>query len=109
MITIQDLSSIIDNNILEDLFIQRYELISSLSIKDKENLKPCYDKRAQTREKLNISIDNLPDCLKEAKEQIKENIENHIETSREADAYFEEKLYKAGVIDGINLILKSRG
>jgi len=33
-------------------------------------------------------------------------VENHIETSNEVAAYFNEKLYKSGVIDGISLMLE---
>ncbi|MCL2859620.1 MAG: hypothetical protein FWF46_03440 [Oscillospiraceae bacterium] len=108
MITITDLSSVIDNNILQDLFIQRNDTISSVSKEDKKNLKVLHNKQLQTREKLEISLDNLPNGFKETKKQITECVENHIETSKEVDAYFSEKLYKSGVLDGLALMLESK-
>lgn len=107
MITIKDLSSVIDNDVLQDLFIQRNETISNMSKEDKENLKTLYDKCSQTRKRLTISLENLPNCFSESKKQVVKCVENHIESSAEVTSYFDEKLYKSGVIDGILLIIES--
>ena len=105
MITIQDLSSVIENDVLQDLFIQRNETISNASNEDKKNLKHLYNKQSQTKKELTTSLDNLPSCFSASKMQVEKCVENHIESSSDVNAYFDEKLYKSGVVDGISLIL----
>ncbi|MDR0978898.1 MAG: hypothetical protein LBL91_03035 [Lachnospiraceae bacterium] len=107
MVTIKDLSSVIDNNVLQDLFIQRNEIISNVSLEDKKNLKTLHDNQKQTLKQLTISLDNLPNCFQESKKQIVKCVENHIESSAEVSGYFDEKLYKSGVLDGISLAIES--
>ena len=108
MITIEDLSSVINSDVLNDLFIQRNEeIISSVSKEDEKNLKIIYEKKKQSRQKLTNSFNTLLNCSAEDKKQLFDNIENHIEISSELSAYFDEKLYKSGVLDGLALHLKS--
>jgi len=107
MVTLKDLSSVINNDVLQDLFIQRNETIAFVSVEDKKNLKVLYDNQKQTRQALANSLDNLPDCFSACKEQIIECVDNHIDASGEVTGYFDEKLYKSGVVDGMALLLES--
>jgi hypothetical protein len=81
MITREDLSSVIDNNVLQDLFVQRNETISNMSAKDKKNLKGLYLKQDQTKEELETSLNNLPNCFEKCKKQVIKCVDNHIESS----------------------------
>lgn len=107
MITMEDLCSVINNNVLHDLFQGREDVLQHLSQEDKRNIELLYEKRKETRKKLTNSLDNIPICFEKCKEQIMECVENHIESAGNINAYFDEKLYKTGIIDGITFILES--
>ena len=107
MIKIEDLSSVLDNDVLQDLFIQRNETISNASREDKKNLKGLYNNQSEAKKKLGISLENLPNCFVASKRQVIGCVENYIESSAEVTSYFDEKLYKSGVVDGISLMLES--
>ena len=106
MVTIEDLSNVINNDVLHDLFIQRNEeVISHVSKEDAKNLELLYAKQKQSRQ---ILSDSLSNYSLDNKEQIIKNVENHIEISAEVNGYFDEKLYKSGVIDGLALVLDNK-
>lgn len=60
-------------------------------------------KRKELRNNLDIVLNSLPDIFAETKKQIGTFIESHIECDTVITSYFDEKLYKSGVLDGIKL------
>jgi hypothetical protein len=107
MITIEDLSNIIDNNSLQELFNSRNTyFFSQISAKDKKNIKAINIKKNKSREKLECSLNNIPSSLSETRKIIDENLENYIENVNIVNSYFDEKIYKTGVLDGIFLMME---
>ena len=108
MVTIEDLSNIIENDVLHELYMARDLTLADITEKDKNNLEELNKKvQSEYQELLNI-FGNIPEIFEILLQDIKTKIENHVDNNVQLSAYFDEKLYKCGVIDGINLILESR-
>ena len=108
MVTIEDLTSIIDNNVLHELYTARDLTLSDVTEKDKENLEKLYEKEKVEHKELLSIIKNVPGISVELLEKIERKIEEHVDNNAQITAYFDEKLFKCGVIDGITLMLESK-
>lgn len=104
MITLKTLESYITDDILDELFFEREDKIYDLEEIEKQ--KEIFTNDKQCNEKLQIALNNLPDCLEEVSKGIKESVAKKVQAQNEILAYFYEKFYKVGFCDGMSLILK---
>jgi len=107
MVTINDLSSIIDNDVLHELYTARDLTLSDVTEEDKKNLEKLYEKEKVEHKQLLSTIKSIPNISAKLLENIERRIENHVDNNAQITAYFDEKLFKCGVIDGITLMLES--
>lgn len=91
-------------SIIEYLYEAREEKLSILTKLDKSNMKDLINTRKIGYEEILKVIEELPECNKEA---IKEKIDEQIENINYINSYNNQKFYKCGVIDGVNLIIES--
>lgn len=107
MVTIKDLSNIIDNNVLHELYTARDLTLADVTENDQKNLKELSEKEQKEYKELISLIKNIPTLSAELLQNIERRIENHVDNNAQISAYYDEKLYKCGVIDGIILMLES--
>ena len=81
--------------------------LSDVTEQDKEKLEKIYEKEKTEHEDLLSTIKNIPNLSAELLNTIERKIEKHVDNNAQISAYFDEKLFKCGVIDGIILMLES--
>lgn len=106
MIKIKDLSDVVNDDVLEDIYQTRYEKVLTLSDVDKKLLEQLYKKRRGVINNLETLLNSLPDMFEETRKQINDFIESHTECNTIISSYFDEKLYKSGLLDGMKLALE---
>lgn len=91
-----------ENDLLDRIFRAREEEI----YKFKKEERKLLAKKSQDYKKVYIAIENIPDSFVEIIKGVKTSIENYIETLNEIQGIENEKFYKAGFSDAVNLITK---
>lgn len=104
MTEIKELDYIVNNSILNKIFESREEDLCSLSEKDKKSLKEILSKSKSFKDVLS-AIDNIPECFIETRKLITDAVEEHVDKINLEKAYENEKFYKCGFVDGVNLII----
>lgn len=99
-----DLKNILDDDILDVIYMGRVEDLSIIAKKDKENLKDLLKKRKNSYEQIEIAINNIPNAFTETRKMIIESIESYLEIVNIVGSYENETFYKCGFRDGINII-----
>ena len=94
MVTLNDLSNIIDNNVLHELYLARDLRLADITENDKRNLKELQDKEKKDYEVLISTIKSFEGMSKEDLRKIEDLIETHVDNNAQISAYFDEKLYK---------------
>ena len=94
MVTINDLSNIIDTDVLHELYTARDLTLSEMTEEDKRNIKKLNSKEKIEYENLLSIIKNIPNVSDDLLNSIKEKIESHVDNNAKISAYFDEKLYK---------------
>ena len=90
------------NNLLNELFGTREDSIYNFT----DNERKLLSKKSKDYSNIYIAIDNIPDGFVETINGIKTSIENYIETLNEIQGIENEKFYKEGFSDAIQLILE---
>ena len=90
------------NNLLNELFRTREDSIYNFT----DNERKLLSKKSKDYSNIYIAIDNIPDGFIETINGIKTSIENYIETLNEMQGFENEKFYKEGFSDAIQLILE---
>ena len=108
IVTLKDLSNVINNDVLHELYMARDLTLSDVTNEDKKNLELLYKKEKQEHNELLSTIKKIPNMSTELLKIIENKIEKHVDNNTQIIAYFDEKLFKCGVIDGIILMLESK-
>lgn len=93
-------------NMLDVIYKAREDDLGNLTEQDKKNIKKINDKINQKYLEYKNTLDNIPKGLKVTKREIIDKFNEYKETLVEREGYFNEKYYKEGLKDGINLISK---
>ena len=96
---------LLSDDIVSELFHKREDSISNRTLEEREQIKQLLNKNNKDYENILIAIDNVPEVFVETKKLIKKNVDTKLETLNEISAYDNEKFYKIGFYDGINLII----
>lgn len=112
MINKKDLDEVTNDSILNIIFMNKVNAISSLSKLDKQNIAHLIETRNKSYRDIQNAIENVPPCFSITRENIREKVDKHVNSIQELQYYFNEKFYKTGFIDGYKFlleILKSEG
>ena len=96
---------LLSDDIVSELFHEREDKIYNRTIEEKKQLKQLLNKNNEDYENILIAINNVPKAFIETRELLKQNIDTEIETLNRINGYDNEKFYKIGFCDGINLII----
>lgn len=92
-----------ESNVLNDLFVSREENICAITECDKKRIKEL-TKNNDTYQMLLDKLDELSnDDI--AKAKVKDSLESYIDKVNIIGSYENEKFYKIGFADGINLLI----
>lgn len=92
-----------ESNVLNDLFVSREENICAITEIDKKRIKEL-TKNNDTYQMLLDKLDELSnDDI--AKAKVKDSLESYIDKVNIIGSYENEKFYKIGFADGINLLM----
>lgn len=94
MVTINDLSTIIDNDVLHELYTARDLTLADVTENDTRNLKALSEKEQREYKDLILTIKDIPNVSTELLITLKTKIENHVDNNAQITAYYDEKLYK---------------
>jgi len=89
------------NNLLSKIYENREEEIYMY----KENERNMLEKKSKAYENIYTAINNVPNAFRETKAGIETSIETYLETLNELQGMENEKFYKEGFSDAINLIM----
>lgn len=104
MSKIAELEDYISDDILDNIFTEREEDVHNTKIKVSE-LKKIKKDNTMTYEKLIGVIKNLPPHFKNCRESILNALEQYSERENLIQSFDNEKFYKVGFCDGVNMIL----
>lgn len=105
MVKINDLTSILDDDLLDIIYEERCEKLSTITIMDRKIINSLLENRKKAYEDINIAINNIPNAFVGTKKMIKDSVEDYLEIINLIGSYESEKFYKCGFGDGINIKL----
>lgn len=79
MVKINDLTNILDDDLLDIIYEERCKRLSTIRIMDGKNINSLLENRKKTYEDINIVINNIPDAFLEIQKMINNSIENYLE------------------------------
>ena len=103
MVKIRDLENILSDNLLNDIYEQRCEKISTITKEDGKNIKDLLEDKNKAYEFIDIAINNVPNAFVETRKMIKESVEGYLNVLNLIVSYENEKFYKCGFCDGISV------
>lgn len=92
-----------ESSVLNDLFVSREENICAITERDKERIKEL----TKNNDTYQILLDNLDELSNDdiAKAKVKASLESYINKINIIGSYENEKFYKIGFSDAVNLLL----
>ena len=100
------ITKFINNSMLDLIYKEREDSLYQYDVYDKEKIKKMTVKNPITYEDLLIAVKNLPPHFKNTRELILEKLESYIERQNCLTAYDNEKFYKNGFCDGVQMMLE---
>ena len=101
------ITNFIDNSLLDTIYREREDSLYQHTEIDNKNIKEITKNLPITYEDLLVAIKNLPPHFNNTREFILERLEGYIERQNSLIAYDNEKFYKNGFYDGIQIILEA--
>ena len=102
-----ELLDYIDNSVINSLYKERESELYQITLEEKEKIKKLTEDYPVDQEKLIIIIKNLPPSFYNIRESILKSLGEYLERESVINAYDNERFYKAGFFDAINLILEA--
>lgn len=106
------ITDFVDNSMLDVIYKEREDSLYQFSKNDKEKIKEISEKNPITYDGLLVAIKNLPPHFNNTREFILDRLEKFIERQNSLSAYDNERFYKNGFCDGVQMmveILKEKG
>ena len=101
-----ELTSLINDSILDSIFKEKEESLYYQNKYDKEKIKEIYLENPTSYENLLIAIKNLTPHFNNTRENIIEKLEQYLERENSLSAYDNERFYKKGFSDGVKMMLE---
>lgn len=108
MINVKDLRNVLSDDLLNDIYEKRCEKLSIITLDDEKNIKDLLEDKNNAYEFISIAISNIPNAFVETRKMIKESIDKYVEVLNSIGSYENEKFYKCGFCDGMNIRLKTK-
>lgn len=105
MVKINDLSDVLNDDLLDVIYEGRCENLSETTIKDRKNINSLLESKKIAYEHIDIAINNVPNAFVETRKMIKESIEGYLNILNLIGSYENEKFYKCGFCDGVSIKL----
>lgn len=100
------ITKFINNSMLDLIYKEREDSLYQYDAYDKEEIKKMTVENPITHEDLLVAIKNLPPHFKNTRKLIIEKLEGYIERQNRLIAYDNEKFYKNGFCDGVQMMLE---
>ena len=100
------ITKFINNSMLDLIYKEREDSLYQYDAYDKEEIKKMTVENPITHEDLLVAIKNLPPHFKNTRELIIEKLERYIERQNRLIAYDNEKFYKSGFCDGVQMMME---
>ena len=101
------ITDFIDNSLLDTIYREREDSLYQHTKIDNENIIELTKNLPITYEDLLLAIKNLPPHFNNTREFILERLEGYMERQNSLIAYDNEKFYKKGFCDGVQIILEA--
>lgn len=101
-----EISDFVNNSIIEKIYQEREDALYQYTDIDNKKINEITKQNPITYEKLLLAIENLPPHFNNTREFILERLEGYIERQNCLNAYDNEKFYKNGFCDGVQLMLE---
>lgn len=102
-----EITDFIDNSLLDTIYREREDSLYQHTEIDNKNIKEITKNLPITYEDLLVAIKNLPPHFNNTREFILERLEGYMERQNSLIAYDNEKFYKNGFCDGVQIILEA--
>lgn len=102
-----EITDFVDNSLLDTIYREREDSLYQHTEVDNENIKEITKNLPITYEDLLVAIKNLPPHFNNTREFILERLEGYMERKNSLTAYDNEKFYKNGFCDGVQIILEA--
>ena len=102
-----EITDFIDNSLLDTIYREREDSLYQHTEIDNKNIKEITKNLPITYEELLVAIKNLPPHFNSTREFILERLEGYMERQNSLIAYDNEKFYKNGFCDGVQIILEA--
>ncbi len=102
-----EITDFVDNSLLDTIYREREDSLYQHTKIDNENIKEITKNLPITYEDLLVAIKNLPPHFNNTREFILERLEGYMERQNSLTAYDNERFYKNGFCDGIQIILEA--
>ena len=102
-----EITDLVDNSLLDTIYREREDSLYQHAEIDNENIKETTKNLPITYEDLLVAIKNLPLHFNNTREFILERLEGYMERQNSLTAYDNERFYKNGFCDGIQIILEA--
>lgn len=100
-----EINDFFDNSMLDLIYKERKNCLYQLNKVDEEELKEINKKNPITYEDLLTAIKNLPPHFYNTREFILDRLEKYRERENNLSAYDNERFYKNGFCDGVQMML----
>lgn len=94
------------HDMVDVIYKAREDDLANLTEEDKNNMKEINNKINQKYLDYKNSLDNIPNGLRITKREIIDKFNDYLDVLKEREYYNNEKYYKEGLKDGVNLISK---
>ena len=101
------ITDFIDNSLLDTIYREREDSLYQHTKIDNENIIELTKNLPITYEDLLVAIKNLPPHSNNTREFILERLEGYLKRQNSLAAYDNEKFYKSGFCDGVQLVLEA--
>lgn len=101
-----EINDFFDNSMLDLIYREREDRLYKLNKVDEEQLREITKKSPTTYEDLLTAIKNLPPHFNNTREFILDRLEKYMERENSLSAYDNERFYKSGFCDGVQMILE---
>lgn len=103
----ENITDFMNNSLLDTIYREREDSLYQHTNTDTENIKEINKNNPITYEDLLVAIKNLPPHFNNTREFILERLEGYLKRQNSLTAYDNEKFYKSGFCDGVQLVLEA--
>lgn len=101
-----NISDFVNNSMLDLIYSKREDSLYQFSENDEEKIKEIDKNNPITYNDLLVAIKNLPLHFNNTREFILERLEKYMERENSLVAYDNERFYKSGFCDGVQMMLE---